>query len=409
MSYGRMSSCSCSRRWSSLPWLRSSSAKNSPDRLSTMISRILALVKKEFIHLRNDWWLPAFMLIGGLMELIMVAWATSRPITNLPILVVDYDRSAASRQVVTALENTGTFNLLGYAPDEATVRVAVERGEINAAVIIPPDFNEKMTDPDGRPQLVVILNGAESIPATEALRAVQGVAAEINRNLVIQRLGIPSEQFEGFDFSLRVWFNEALKDAFYTTPAEFGLMLEFVVLLFAALTFARERELGTLEQLLVMPFSSLEIIIGKSIPVLLISYTDFLLMLIIIRFVFGLPMRGSLALLLLIAFGYMLVELGKGLVISVVSHTQHQAFLLVMLVGMTDFMFTGYAAPVEGMPKILQWVANVIPANHWLTILRGIMLKGAGLDVLWPNLLALIVLGAIILTFSLRFVRRALD
>ncbi len=374
-----------------------------------MISRILALVKKEFIHLRNDWWLPAFMLIGGLMELIMVAWATSRPITNLPILVVDYDRSAASRRVVTALENTGTFNLLGYAPDEATVRVAVERGEINAAVIIPPDFNEKMTDPDGRPQLVVILNGAESIPATEALRAVQGVAAEINRNLVIQRLGIPSEQFEGFDFSLRVWFNEALKDAFYTTPAEFGLMLEFVVLLFAALTFARERELGTLEQLLVMPFSSLEIIIGKSIPVLLISYTDFLLMLIIIRFVFGLPMRGSLALLLLIAFGYMLVELGKGLVISVVSHTQHQAFLLVMLVGMTDFMFTGYAAPVEGMPKILQWVANVIPANHWLTILRGIMLKGAGLDVLWPNLLALIVLGAIILTFSLRFVRRALD
>ncbi len=372
------------------------------------MNRILALVKKEFIHLRNDWWLPAFMLLGGLMELVMVAWATSRPITNLPLLVVDYDRSPLSRQVVAALENTGTFDFRGYA-DETAVNAAIVRGEINAAVVIPPDFSARITDPHGKPQLAVILNGAESIPATEALRAVQGVAYALNEDLVVQRLGLPRERFSGFDFSLRVWFNEALKDAFYTTPAEFGLMLEFVVLLFAALAFTRERELGTLEQLLVMPFSPLELILGKAIPVLLIAYTDFLLMLALIRFVFGLPMRGSLPLLLSVAFGYMLVELGKGMVISVVSHTQHQAFLLVMLVGMTDFMFTGYAAPVEGMPAGMQWLANLIPAHHWLTILRGVMLKGAGLDILWPNLLALGLLGIVILTFSLRFVRRALD
>ena len=372
------------------------------------MSRILALTRKEFIHLRNDWWLPAFMLLGGLMELVMVAWATSRPITNLPILVVDYDRSAASRQIVTALENTGTFDLRGYA-DEAAVKTAIVRGEINAAVVIPPDFSEQMVNPQGRPQLAVILNGAESIPATEALRAVQGVAYDLNTALVVKRLGIPPEHFSGFDFSLRVWFNESLKDAFYTVPAEFGLMLEFVVLLFAALAFTRERELGTLEQLLVMPFSSLELILGKAIPVLAISYADFLLMLVLIRYVFHLPMRGSLGLLLVVAFGYMVVELGKGMVISVVSHTQHQAFLLVMLVGMTDFMFTGYAAPVEGMPLVLQWLANLVPAHHWLTILRGVILKGAGIAVLWPNLLGLLILGTLILTFSLRFVRRALD
>jgi len=186
-------------------------------------------------------------------------------------------------------------------------------------------------------------------------------------------------------------------------------MLEFVILLFAALAFSRERELGTLEQLLVMPFSSLEIIIGKSIPVLIYAFTDFLFMLALIRYVFGLPMRGSLALLLLIAFAYMLVELSKGLVISVVARTQHQAFLLVMLVGMSDFMFTGYAAPVEGMPQALQWIANFVPAHHWLTILRGIMLKGAGLETLWPNLLALVTIGLVVGIFSLRFVRKALD
>jgi drug efflux transport system permease protein len=200
-----------------------------------------------------------------------------------------------------------------------------------------------------------------------------------------------------------------LSEALYTTPAELGLMLEFIVLLFAALAFSRERELGTLEQLLVMPFSSLEIIIGKSIPVMMVGYTAFVVMLSMIHFAFGVPVQGSLPLLLVLALGYLLVELGKGMVISVISRTQHQAFLLVLLVGMVDFMFTGYAAPVEGMPKILQYAANLIPAHHWLSILRGILLKGAGLAVLWPHVLALFILGVVIITFSWRFVRRALD
>jgi len=158
-----------------------------------------------------------------------------------------------------------------------------------------------------------------------------------------------------------------------------------------------------------MPFSSLEIIIGKSIPVVLIGFFQFLLLLSVVHFAFGVPIRGSLALLSLLALGYTLVELGKGMIISVISHTQHQAFLLVMMVGMTDFMFTGFAAPVESMPRIMQLVANLVPAYHWLIILRGVLLKGAGLDVLWPHMLALAVLGLVIGAFSLRYVRRALD
>jgi ABC-2 type transport system permease protein len=222
-------------------------------------------------------------------------------------------------------------------------------------------------------------------------------------------VGLEESDLEGFNPSLRVWFNEALSEALYTTPAELGLMLEFTVLLFAALSFARERELGTLEQLLVMPFSSLEIIVGKALPAVLIGFFDFLLMLSAVHLVFNVPVRGSLPLLLILAAGYVLVELSKGLVISVMSRSQHQAFLLVMMVGMTDFMFTGYAAPVESMPQILRIVAKVVPAHHWLTILRAILLKGAGLDVLWPNVLALVALGIVIGASSLRYVRRALD
>ena len=374
-----------------------------------ILRRIWSLAIKEFIHLLNDWWMPAFMLIGGATELLLVGWATSRPITNLPLMVFDQSGSAASRSVIMALENTGTFRLEEGINQMQTIQDALERGDINAAVIIPPDFSKQIDSTKGKPVLFVILNGAESIPANAALRAVQGVANDLGEQIVVRRLGLNPEEFAGFNPSLRVWFNEALSEALYTTPAELGLMLEFTVLLFAALAFSRERELGTLEQLLVMPFSSLEIILGKSIPVIMVGFFDFILMLGMVHFAFGVPVRGSLALLLVLAFGYLLVELSKGLVISVIARTQHQAFLLVMLVGMADFMFTGYAAPVEGMPKALQWFANLVPAHHWLSILRGLLLKGAGLAVLWPHVLALALLGLVIGTFSLRFVRRALD
>ncbi len=374
-----------------------------------MLRRIWSIAVKEFIHLRNDWWLPAFMLIGGATELLLVGWATSRPITNLPWMVFDQSQSAESRLLIAGLENTGTFRAPEMVQDMQQVRGALDRGEINTAVIIPPDYNAQIVSSAGHPQVFVILNGAEASPAQAAQRAIQGVARELNQNLVVQRLGLSPETLSGFDPSLRVWFNESLSEALYTTPAELGLMLEFTVLLFAALAFSRERELGTLEQLLVMPFSSLEIIIGKAIPVVIVGFADFFLMLGMVHFAFHVPIRGSLLLLLALALGYLIVELSKGMVLSVISRTQHQAFLLVLLVGMVDFMFTGYAAPVEGMPQILQTFASFIPAHHWLSILRGIMLKGAGLDGLWPHVLALAGLGLVIGTFSWRFVRRALD
>ncbi|MBC2715132.1 MAG: ABC transporter permease [Desulfobacteraceae bacterium] len=374
-----------------------------------MLKRIWSLVVKEFIHLRSDWWLPVFMLVAGTMELFLVAWVTSRPITNLPVMILDQSQSAVSRAVVSGLENTKTFAEPEQVNDMQTIRDAMDRGQVTAALVIGPDYAEQLQSARGRPTLLVIVNGAESTPARAANRAIRGLVRDINERILIQRLGLSDERFSGFSPSLRVWFNENLSAALYTTPAELGLMLEITILLFAALAFSRERELGTIEQLLVMPFSSLEIIIGKSIPVIVVGFADFLLLLGMVHFAFDVPVRGSLVLLLALAFGYLLVELGKGLVLSVISKTQHQAFLLVLLVGIMDFMFTGFAAPVESMPQVLQWFATLIPAHHFMTILRGILLKGAGLDVLWPNVLALLILGIVIGTFSFRFVRKALD
>ncbi|MFN2302256.1 MAG: ABC transporter permease, partial [Anaerolineales bacterium] len=314
-----------------------------------MILRVWALVVKDFLHLKNDWWMPAFMLLGGVLELFMIGWATARPITNLPLVVLDLDRTAASRQVVDMLENTGTFNFKYWANDMLEVDNLMEKGDVNAAVVIPASFGDKTTSMTDQGVVFILLNGAESITARESLRAVEGVIRSLSEKIYLKRMGLSEQQLAGFDFSMRVQFNEELSEAYYTTPAELALMLEFTVLLFAGLAFSRERELGTLEQLLVMPFSSLEIILGKSIPVVVIGFVDFVLMLGMVHYVFGVPVRGSLGLLLLLAFVYLLAELGKGMMISVLSRTQLQAFLIVMLIGMLDFMFTGYAIPVEAM------------------------------------------------------------
>jgi ABC-2 type transport system permease protein len=374
-----------------------------------MIRRILALVKKEFLHLKNDWWLPVFMLLGGTLELLAIGWATSRPITNLPLMVWDMDRSHASRDLVTSLENTDVFTMTESPTSMEIIEDQMDRGNINAAVIIPQGFAAEIVRPGGEPVLQVILNGAESIPAREAQRAIEGVTRSLDEQITIQHLGIDPDLFQGFDFSLRVWFNEALNEAYYTTPAELALMLEFTILLFSALTFSREREFGTLEQLLVMPFSSLEIIIGKSIPVVLVSLADFGLMLGVVHFAFHVPVRGSVLLLFAIAFIYTIVELAKGMAISVTSRSQHQAFLLVFTIGMIDFLFTGYAAPVESMPMVIQYLSNLIPAHHWLTIVRGILLKGAGISDILPSILILLALGVLIGFFSLKYIRKALD
>lgn len=374
-----------------------------------MVKRIWSLVIKDFTHLIRDWWLPAFMLFGGVLELLLIGWATSRPITNLPIMILDQDQTPASRELITALENTTTFSISHYAAAFDEIESALERGSINAAIIIPNNYGSETAAQNGNPTIAVILNGAESTAATVAIRSIDGLITDLGMGITIERLGLPEGALAGLIPSLRVWFNEALNEALYTTPAELGLMLEFTILIFAGLSFSREREMGTLEQLLVMPFSSLEIIAGKSIPVIIIGFVDFLLLGTIITLAFDVPIRGSVSLLLLLALIYILVELGKGLVISVSSRTQHQAFLIILLVGMVDFLFTGYAVPVESMPPILQTISNLIPAHHWLVILRGILLKGVGLETLWPNVMALIILGIVIGSISLVIVRRSLD
>jgi len=376
-----------------------------------MFHRIWHLVTKELIHLRRDILLVSFLVLGPVSELVFIAWATSADIEHLPTAVVDHDRTEASRALVLALENSETFDADYYPASERELRTLIDAGTVAIGVLIPSGFAETLAAPSSDlPQVQVILDGSDPMAARTAEMSALGVISSYGQERALQRWGgMTGELGEVIRTEVRVWFNEELSGANYTVPSEMGFMLEMVALMVAAISIARERELGTFEQLMVTPLRPWELIIGKAIPAVVISYIDFLLMLGITIFIFGVPMKGSLALLLVLALFYIFVALGWGLLISGFSHTQLQALLLVMVWAMVGMVFSGYAFPVDTMPPLMQMVANLVPIKHWLLIMRDIMLKGAGINMFWKELVALAVLGIVINGVTLTILRKRLD
>ena len=375
-----------------------------------MITRILTLAGKELLQLWRDKMILLFVFFGPVSELALVAWATSGDIGHLPTAVVDHDLTPASRALVQALENTGTLDADYYPADATEAAALVDDGTALVAVLIPRGFGQDLLDPQDSAQVQVLLDGADPSAARAAARSAEGAVSAFAQQVALQRLGPVAEHWgQVIDLDVRVWFNEQLKTSHYEVPSELGFMLVGVALMLASLGIARERELGTLEQLMVTPLRSSELILGKALPVLLLSFLNFLLMLGLVVFVFRVPMRGSWALLLTIAFFYLLIEMVWGLMISAVSHTQVQALLLAFMLMMIEVVFSGYAFPVENMPWLLQRLANFVPIKHWLLILRGILLKGAGVEIFWRELLSLAALGLAINVVTIYFLRLRLE
>ncbi len=376
-----------------------------------MPRRIWNLVTKELTHLRRDILLVSFIILGPVSELVLIAWATSADIEHLPTAIVDQDHTEASRSLVVALEKSETFDA-NYHPDsEKELQTLIDAGTVAAGVLIPSGFAETLAMQGAEmPQVQVILDGSDPMAARTAEASALGVISDFGQERILQSWGSAVDDLgEVIQTDVRVWFNEELSEANYTVPSEMGFMLEMVALMVAAISIARERELGTFEQLMVTPLRAWELILGKAIPAVVISYVDFLLMLGITVFIFGVPMKGSLPLLLVLALFYIFVELGWGLMISGFSRTQLQALLLVMIVAMVGMVFSGYAFPVDTMPPMMQAVANLVPIKHWLLVMRDIMLKGAGIEMFWKELVALAVLGVVINSVTLTVLRRRLD
>lgn len=368
-----------------------------------MLYRIWTLIVKELTQLARNRIMAPLIVFGPLLEMSLVAWATSAPIDNLPTAVVDLDHSAASRTFLTMLHNTETFEFDFYPTHPVDITPYIAHGRAVAGIVIPAGYERELTNPGGdSAQVAFILDGADPISAREALNAGQGAAEHLNQQIYAD-WGGDAADVSLVQPRLRVRYNEEMKKSIYTVPSELGLILFAISLVVAGVGIARERELGTLEQLMVAPIRRGELIIAKAVPAVLLGYTSFLCMLAVAITVFGIPMRGSWPLLLSISLLFILIELGFGLMISAYAKNQTQGLMLAFVWIMIEFFFSGYGVPVENMPIVLQHIAVFFPIYHFMIIFRAILLKGVGLTAFWPHLLAGILIGAGVMVLAARF------
>jgi ABC-2 type transport system permease protein len=357
-----------------------------------MLKRIWQLAFKEFIHFSRDRLMTPFILLGPLLQLVLMAWATSRDIEHLSLVVFDQDRSQISRALVTAVTNAGTLDVTAYPDSLEETQRLIEGGKAIVALLIPPGFAAELEAANSVPQLQVIIDGSNMLASGTVRRAIEGAIAEWGQKLA-SRWGGAGDAGTPIDLRMMARFNEELEYGLYAIPAELGFVVYMVTLMVAAIGIARERELGTLEQLLVTPVTSLELIIGKAIPAMVIACVDFLLLLPLTVWGFNVPLRGSVWLLLSLTLLFITVELGWGIMISAIARDQQQALLFVFLLAMTEMVFSGYMVSVENMPPLLRAASNLFPIKHYLIIVRHIMVKGVALQHIWVEAAALIVLG----------------
>ena len=374
-----------------------------------MLLRIWNLVLKELVQLARDWLMTTFMLTLPVIQLVLMAQSTGSRVSDLCAAVLDLDRSGASRQLVTALDTMQEVNVCYFSATLADTHRLLDQGEVSLVVVIPNGFAADITDVSRTPSVQFITDASSSVPARYALSGAQGAVAAFTADLARETGFLGKNPASIIDLRTTVHFNPELNVRFVSVSAQLGFIVYQVTLVVASVGLARERELGTLEQLLVVPLRRIELVIGKAIPALLIGMVNFLIILAVAIFGFGLPMRGSWPLFFALTLLFIAVEIGYGIFISGIARTQQQAVLFVFVLAIVDMTFSGYMVRVKNLPPALQAVAQIVPFRHYLTIVRGMMLKGAGLDVLWPHAATMLLMGVLITIVAVRNLSRSLD
>ncbi len=370
-----------------------------------MLARIGNLALKDIIQLVRDRLMLTFIILGPVLELVLLAHSTGHGITDLPVVVVDYDRSQLSRQIIAAIDNTEELQVVAYLDSYEQMNSWLERNQATLAIILPVRLEAKLVSRRMTPQVQLMADGTNNVTGSYALNAASGAIQALLTRRRLTEAGLPHP----LDLHIQVRYNPTLNVQHFTITAQLGFIVYQVTLIIAALGLARERELGTLEQLLVTPMQRLELIIGKAIPAIIIASIDLILMWAIVVWGFKVPMRGSLALLLGLSFLFIIAEIGWGLTISTMARTQQQAVLMVFVLAMVDVSFSGYLVPVERLPATLRTLAQVFPLEHYLTIIRQIMLKGVHLADILNEAVGLVALGLASHTIAAISLQRRLD
>jgi ABC-2 type transport system permease protein len=367
-----------------------------------MIERIKTIVIKEFIQTFRDKRMRFFLFGPPVIQLFMFGYVVTTDVDNIPTALFDLDRSQESRELARRLESSGYFTILYRAQSADEIGALLDRGKVLCALQInrgfQKDLRRKMPT-----EVQVIVDGTDSNSALIALGYVNNVIAGFAAGHA-PPAAVPAA---GIDVRTQAWYNPDLRSRNYNVPGVIASIIMLICLILTSMAVVREREAGTMEQLMVTPIKPLEFMLGKTIPFAAIGFFDMFLVTVVGVLWFQVPIRGSLLLLLAATAIYLLSVLGMGLFISTVSKTQQQALMATMLFNMPAFLLSGFAFPIENMPLFFQYVTYVNPLRYFLVIIRGVFLKGNGFGILWPHMAALLVLGLTVITLSsLRFRKR---
>jgi ABC-2 type transport system permease protein len=337
-----------------------------------------------------------------------LGYAATTDIEHLSTAVADGDRSAASRELIDAYRASNYFDIIRYVDSEHELEYLVDSGQVKAGLVIPAGYSEAVANGE-QAQIAFVIDGSDPSVAGTVFAASQSVGQAQSMRIIERTLGIDPEDLPGVQVRPRVWYNPEMKSANFMIPGLMGMVLYFLTALFTSMSIVREREQGTIEQLIVTPIKPLELIIGKIVPYAFFAFISVLEVLAIGVFWFGVPIKGSLGLLLALSALFLLTSLGIGIFISSLANTQQEAMLLTFLTMFPSIFLAGFFFPIEAMPEWLQVITYIVPLRYMLVILRGIIVKGVGLEILRQQVLALVIFGVAIMFLAATRFRKKLE
>jgi len=345
------------------------------------MTRLLALTWKEFRQLRRDSLTLRMIVLVPLMQTLVFGYAINYDVKHLPTVVLDESRSFDSRELVARLTASEYFEVVGHVESFDALQRALDAAEAKVALVIDRDFGRDRRR--GRSaHALLIVDASDTTTSSQAMAVASGVASQASVQILARQAGWGGRDLP-VDVRVRPWYNPDLRTATFVIPGLLAIILTFTLIQFTAGAIVRERERGTLEQLQVTPLTRLELILGKIAPFVVIGYVQLTVTVLLMRWLFGIPIHGSLTLLYAVGFLFIAAVLGLGILISTVATTQMQASQLSMMFLLPFVFLSGYVFPIAGMPTVFQYLSLVIPARYFIEVVRGIVLRGAGLAELW--------------------------
>jgi ABC-2 type transport system permease protein len=371
---------------------------------------IIDFVRKEFLQFKRDPKMFGLILIAPVIQLTFLGFAANLDVEKVRTIIFDQDRSVTSRNYIERFTSSGYFYIENYVDNYKDVTKEIDNGNALLALVIPKNFEEKINKREPAP-VQLILDGSDGNSASIAAGYVQSITSTFSKNIMIDllhRTGLKTSPAGNLIAEVRVWYNPTLKTRNFMVPGIVGLLLSIITLILTSLAVVKEKEIGTLEQLIVTPLKPYQIIFGKLIPFTILGFAAVIIILTSMWVIFSIAIKGDILFLFVASFLYILSTLGLGLFVSTISKTQQQAMMIAIFGVMMPMIFlSGFAFPIENMPEVIQYISYIIPLRYFNDIIRGVILKGIGITELWLEATALLIIGVTILSLSsLRFSRR---